>query len=120
VIGDILQPTHLLFILAVALLVLGPKRLPEAGRALGKGIRDFRMAIGGEDQNHVGIPTDTMSAPAPPMSAAPVSPAPEPAEAPPPPPPSGPPPPAAMAPAAPETPGTTEAPETAEPAHPFV
>ena len=44
-IGDILQPTHLLFILVVALLVLGPKRLPEAGRALGRGIRDFRAAI---------------------------------------------------------------------------
>ncbi|MBV8946001.1 MAG: twin-arginine translocase TatA/TatE family subunit, partial [Solirubrobacterales bacterium] len=35
-IGDILQPTHLLFVLVVALLVLGPKRLPEAGRALGR------------------------------------------------------------------------------------
>jgi sec-independent protein translocase protein TatA len=114
VIGDILQPTHLLFILAVALLVLGPKRLPEAGRALGKGIRDFRMAIGGEDQNHGAIPSDTMSSPAPPMAPVPVSPAPEPADAPPPPPPSGPPPPAASAPSA------TETPETAEPAHPFV
>jgi sec-independent protein translocase protein TatA len=45
VIGDILQPTHLLFILVIALLVLGPKRLPEVGRALGKGVRDFRNAM---------------------------------------------------------------------------
>jgi len=45
VIGDILQPTHLLFILVVALLVLGPKRLPEVGRALGRGLRDFRNAL---------------------------------------------------------------------------
>lgn len=44
-IGDILQPTHLLLILVVALLVLGPKRLPEVGRSLGKGLRDFRHAI---------------------------------------------------------------------------
>lgn len=44
-IGDILQPTHLLFILVVALLVLGPKRLPEVGRALGRGLRDFRSAL---------------------------------------------------------------------------
>ena len=44
-IGDILQPTHLLFILVVALLVLGPKRLPEVGRALGRGLRDFRNAL---------------------------------------------------------------------------
>jgi sec-independent protein translocase protein TatA len=51
-IGDILQPTHLLFILVVALLVLGPKRLPEASRAIGKGIRDFKMAVSGEEQDH--------------------------------------------------------------------
>jgi len=49
VIGDILQPTHLIFILLVALLVLGPKRLPEVGRSLGKGIRDFRGALSGTD-----------------------------------------------------------------------
>jgi sec-independent protein translocase protein TatA len=47
-VGDILQPTHLLFILLVALLVLGPKRLPEVGRTLGSGLRDFRAAINGE------------------------------------------------------------------------
>jgi sec-independent protein translocase protein TatA len=45
VIGDILQPTHLLFILVIALVVLGPKRLPEVGRSLGRGIRDFRNAM---------------------------------------------------------------------------
>jgi len=49
VIGDILQPTHLLLILVVALLVLGPKRLPEVGRSLGKGLRDFRHAITFDD-----------------------------------------------------------------------
>ncbi|MGE5617383.1 MAG: twin-arginine translocase TatA/TatE family subunit [Candidatus Woesearchaeota archaeon] len=48
-VGDLLQPTHLLFVLVVALLVLGPKRLPEVGRALGRGLRDFRSAISGED-----------------------------------------------------------------------
>ncbi len=46
--GDILQPTHLLFVLVVALLVLGPKRLPEVGKALGRGLRDFRSAMSGE------------------------------------------------------------------------
>jgi sec-independent protein translocase protein TatA len=45
VVGDILQPSHLLFILVIALIVLGPKRLPEAGRSLGKGLRDFRSAL---------------------------------------------------------------------------
>jgi sec-independent protein translocase protein TatA len=47
-VGDILSPTHLLFVLVVALIVLGPKKLPEVGRQLGNGLRDFRAAINGE------------------------------------------------------------------------
>jgi sec-independent protein translocase protein TatA len=47
-IGDIVQPTHLLLILVVALVVLGPKRLPEAGRAVGRSIHHFRSAVNGE------------------------------------------------------------------------
>lgn len=39
------SPVHLLFLGAVALIVLGPKRLPELARALGKGIREFRSAF---------------------------------------------------------------------------
>jgi sec-independent protein translocase protein TatA len=39
------SPVHLLFLGAVALIVLGPKRLPELARALGKGIREFRESI---------------------------------------------------------------------------
>ncbi|HEV2998586.1 MAG TPA: twin-arginine translocase TatA/TatE family subunit [Solirubrobacteraceae bacterium] len=41
------SPLHLLFIAAVALIVLGPKRLPEVARALGHGMREFREAMGG-------------------------------------------------------------------------
>jgi sec-independent protein translocase protein TatA len=83
-IGDILQPTHLIFVLVVALLVLGPKRLPEAGRALGKGIRDFRSAIGGEDEHSHTIPTESAPFPppeavVPPAAAPPVEPTPAPA-----------------------------------------
>src|ERR1700756_2397945 len=59
-VGDLLQPTHLLFILVVALLVLGPKRLPEVGRTLGRGLRDFRGAISGED-----MPDHTIQSPPP-------------------------------------------------------
>ncbi len=47
-IGDIVQPTHLLLILIVALVVLGPKRLPEVGRAVGRSMHDFKGAINGE------------------------------------------------------------------------
>lgn len=48
---SVLQPTHLLIILVVALVVLGPKRLPEAGRALGHGLRELRSSIGGGDED---------------------------------------------------------------------
>jgi sec-independent protein translocase protein TatA len=43
----ILQPTHLIVILIVALLFLGPKRLPGAGRALGQGLKEFRSSLSG-------------------------------------------------------------------------
>jgi len=39
------NPVHLIFIAAVALIVLGPKRLPELARRLGDGVREFRAAI---------------------------------------------------------------------------
>ncbi|HEX4280083.1 MAG TPA: twin-arginine translocase TatA/TatE family subunit [Solirubrobacteraceae bacterium] len=49
---SILQPTHLIIVLAVALLVLGPKRLPEAGRALGQGLREFKGSVSGAHADH--------------------------------------------------------------------
>jgi sec-independent protein translocase protein TatA len=64
-IGDILQPTHLLFILVIALLVLGPKRLPEVGRSLGRGLRDFRVALSGEETRDEVIAPPTTMAPTP-------------------------------------------------------
>jgi sec-independent protein translocase protein TatA len=39
------NPVHLLFIAIVALIVLGPKRLPALARAVGQGIREFRAAL---------------------------------------------------------------------------
>lgn len=39
------NPVHLLFIAIVALIVLGPRRLPEVARALGHGLREFREAV---------------------------------------------------------------------------
>jgi sec-independent protein translocase protein TatA len=47
------NPVHLLFIAAVALVVLGPKRLPELARSLGRGIREFRGAMSGESDGGV-------------------------------------------------------------------
>lgn len=43
---------ELLVILVIALIVLGPKRLPEAGRALGKGMREFKDSISGVSDDH--------------------------------------------------------------------
>jgi sec-independent protein translocase protein TatA len=40
----------LIVILIVALLVFGPKRLPEIGRSLGKGMREFKDSISGEEK----------------------------------------------------------------------
>jgi TatA/E family protein of Tat protein translocase len=41
---DIFQPLHLAIILLAILIVLGPKRLPDASRAVGRSIREFRSA----------------------------------------------------------------------------
>ena len=55
------NPVHLLFIALVALVVLGPKRLPALARALGKGVREFREAIGqGESQAEPSEPTHSV------------------------------------------------------------
>ena len=45
------NPIHLIFLLAVLLLVFGAKRLPEMGRSLGSGMRGFKDAITGEEDD---------------------------------------------------------------------
>jgi sec-independent protein translocase protein TatA len=47
----IFQPMHLLVILFIALLVFGPKKLPELGRGLGDGIRSFKDSMKDEKAN---------------------------------------------------------------------
>ena len=44
-IEGLLQPSHLILILIVALFIFGPKKLPELGQGLGKGIRSFRDSM---------------------------------------------------------------------------
>lgn len=41
------QPTHLIFIMLVLLLLFGGKKLPELGKGLGAGIREFKDALRG-------------------------------------------------------------------------
>jgi sec-independent protein translocase protein TatA len=43
----LLQPTHLIFILLIVLILFGPGKLPELGKGLGKGIREFKDALRG-------------------------------------------------------------------------
>jgi sec-independent protein translocase protein TatA len=43
----LLQPTHLLLILIIVLIIFGPGKLPDLGRGLGKGIREFKDALRG-------------------------------------------------------------------------
>lgn len=40
-------PMELIIVLVIALIVLGPKRLPEVGRSLGRGMREFKDTISG-------------------------------------------------------------------------
>lgn len=43
----LLRPTHLIFILLIVLVIFGPGKLPELGKGLGKGIREFKNAVRG-------------------------------------------------------------------------
>jgi sec-independent protein translocase protein TatA len=45
------SPMHLLVVLVIAVLVLGPKKLPDAGRALGSGIRQFKDSLEGKEKS---------------------------------------------------------------------
>ncbi|HEX6505225.1 MAG TPA: twin-arginine translocase TatA/TatE family subunit [Terriglobales bacterium] len=54
------QPMHLLVIFGIALLVFGPKKLPELGKGIGEGIRGFKSALKAEQETPV---TATASSP---------------------------------------------------------
>ena len=49
----IFQPMHLMIIAGIALLIFGPKKLPELGKGMGEGIRGFKAAMQGKEE-----PTD--------------------------------------------------------------
>jgi sec-independent protein translocase protein TatA len=44
-------PMEIILVLIVALIVFGPKKLPELGKSLGKGIHEFKGTISGEDRD---------------------------------------------------------------------
>ena len=70
----LINPVHIAFVVAIALLVLGPKRLPEAARTLGNGMREFRETLNGgtrHDQATPPAPASAAVAPAPSVAATP-------------------------------------------------
>ncbi len=60
-----ISPIHIILILAIALIVVGPGKLPEVGGAIGKSIREFRRAA--SDEPTPAAPPAQVQAPAPPM-----------------------------------------------------
>ncbi len=44
-------PMELIIVLVIALIVLGPKRLPEAGRSIGNGMREFKESLSGNSRD---------------------------------------------------------------------
>jgi sec-independent protein translocase protein TatA len=53
------QPTHLLVILVLCLLIFGPKKLPELGKGLGEGIRGFREGMKDQGTKEQEKPAET-------------------------------------------------------------
>ncbi len=54
----LLQPMHLLVIFGIALLLFGPKKLPELGKGLGDGIRGFKAAMKEQDNQLMASKTE--------------------------------------------------------------
>ena len=63
------NPLHIAFLLIVLLLVFGAKRLPEMGRSLGSGMREFKDSISGEAHPTITQSTQVQQ-PAPPQPVA--------------------------------------------------
>jgi sec-independent protein translocase protein TatA len=52
----------------VALLVFGPKRLPEIGRSLGRGMREFKDSVTGQEEKTAELPPPARDEPTPPSA----------------------------------------------------
>lgn len=74
------NPLHIAFLVVILLLVFGAKRLPEIGRSLGSGMREFKDSVSGESKQP-SLTQTTQTQPQPPAPAAQAAPpAPAPAE----------------------------------------
>jgi sec-independent protein translocase protein TatA len=63
-----LQPAHLIVILVIVLLIFGPGKLPELGRAMGDGLRELKKATGGDEAATTAATISTPVAPSAPAS----------------------------------------------------
>lgn len=67
--GDLFQPTHLLIIAVVVLVLFGGKKLPELGKGLGEGLKGFKDGMKGvtdeinkpADESHAAKPSETVN-----------------------------------------------------------
>jgi len=71
-------PTEIIIILVIALVVFGPKRLPEMGKSLGKGIREFKSSVTGDEEHGHAEPTVAKAQELPPAAPPPAPVAPPP------------------------------------------
>jgi sec-independent protein translocase protein TatA len=71
-----LQPGHLIVILVIVLLIFGPGKLPELGKAMGDGLRELKKATGGEESKDSGTAAASTTATAPSATVTPISAAP--------------------------------------------
>jgi len=63
------NPLHIAFLVVILLLVFGAKRLPEIGRSLGSGMREFKTSVTGEASQPQALPPSGAQQPAPPTQA---------------------------------------------------
>lgn len=68
--GDLLQPTHLMLIAIVLIVLFGARKLPELGKGLGEGMRGFREGLKGEPTPQAPAAQQQAAAPAQPAAPA--------------------------------------------------
>jgi sec-independent protein translocase protein TatA len=62
--AGVFSPWHIAILVLVVLLLFGPKKLPEIGRSLGGGMREFKDSIIGADKDEIQQPSATAASPA--------------------------------------------------------
>ncbi len=64
-------PLEIAIVLIIVLIIFGPKRLPELGRSMGRGIREFKGSLSGDDKDKDELPEGSAEKPEPTAAATP-------------------------------------------------